>query len=198
MSCDRGRKMGYRSFRLKLVVLGDKSVGKGVLIRRYLGRAFVRQYKQTIGYDFYIKHLIYRHEQVGNLLVTLTIFDLCSDPAFDNIRPMYYRGSYCAVIVFDATKPETFKNVSKWVKEFWENVKRRLPIVLVGNRIDLLEETELCKLRECAKRFAEELSKMIGVAVPYIEVPSNYENVEEVFLHALKVVLDYVLLSFKK
>ncbi|MHA2276469.1 MAG: hypothetical protein ACXAC2_11905, partial [Candidatus Kariarchaeaceae archaeon] len=41
--------------------------------------------------------------------------------------------------VFDLTKPDTFRRIDYWVKEFYRESKRLVPFILVGNKFDLPE-----------------------------------------------------------
>jgi GTPase SAR1 family protein len=42
----------------KIVILGDGAVGKTSIISRFCDEQFAKQYKQTIGVDFFIKRII--------------------------------------------------------------------------------------------------------------------------------------------
>uniref|UniRef100_A0A493TY98 RAB28, member RAS oncogene family n=1 Tax=Anas platyrhynchos platyrhynchos TaxID=8840 RepID=A0A493TY98_ANAPP len=57
---------------LKLVVLGDGTCGKTSLATRFAQETFGKQYKQTIGLDFFLKRIILP----GNLNVTLQVWDV--------------------------------------------------------------------------------------------------------------------------
>lgn len=42
----------------KVVLLGDGAVGKTSIAARFANDTFTQKYKQTIGLDFFVKHLI--------------------------------------------------------------------------------------------------------------------------------------------
>uniref|UniRef100_A0A8C1XB47 RAB28, member RAS oncogene family n=1 Tax=Cyprinus carpio TaxID=7962 RepID=A0A8C1XB47_CYPCA len=57
---------------LKIVLLGDGASGKTSLAIRFAQEAFGKQYKQTIGLDFFLKRITLP----GNLNVTLQVWDI--------------------------------------------------------------------------------------------------------------------------
>uniref|UniRef100_A0A671XZ55 RAB28, member RAS onco family n=1 Tax=Sparus aurata TaxID=8175 RepID=A0A671XZ55_SPAAU len=57
---------------LKIVVVGDGACGKSSLATRFAQEAFGKQYKQTIGLDFFLKRI----SLPGNLNVTLQVWDI--------------------------------------------------------------------------------------------------------------------------
>jgi Ras-related protein Rab-2A len=61
---------------------------------------------------------------------------------------MYYRNSKAAICVYDVTKRQTFEQVESWVRPYRETAGEKTPILLVGNKIDLLNrevDTEMGK-----------------------------------------------------
>uniref|UniRef100_A0A7N4NRD0 RAB28, member RAS onco family n=1 Tax=Sarcophilus harrisii TaxID=9305 RepID=A0A7N4NRD0_SARHA len=57
---------------LKIVLLGDGTSGKTSLATRFAQEAFGKQYKQTVGLDFFLKRITLP----GNLNVTLQVWDI--------------------------------------------------------------------------------------------------------------------------
>jgi GTPase SAR1 family protein len=52
---------------------------------------------------------------------------------------MIYRGALGAIIVFDINFSESLENVTKWIDEFQKYTSGSLPLVLIGNKIDLVK-----------------------------------------------------------
>jgi len=53
------------------------------------------------------------------------------------LREGYYIGADAAIIIFDVSSRITFKNVPKWYKDLINIIKADIPIVLLGNKVDL-------------------------------------------------------------
>ena len=49
----------------------------------------------------------------------------------------YYRASAAALVVFDVTRRDTFRNVRKWVEEIKAEGNSNVILVLIANKIDL-------------------------------------------------------------
>lgn len=121
---------------LKVIILGDSSVGKTSLMNQYVNKRFSNQYKATIGADFLTKEVV-----VDDRVVTMQIWDTAGQERFQSLGVAFYRGADCCVLVFDTTAPNTFKNLDSWRDEFLIQASPRnpehFPFVVLGNKIDL-------------------------------------------------------------
>jgi len=57
-----------------------------------------------------------------------------------NISKSYYRGAHVIFVVYDITKRETFDNIPKWLEDIDRYACENVIRVLVGNKLDLVEE----------------------------------------------------------
>ncbi len=122
----------------KCVVVGDGGVGKTALTIRFSKGYFTEDYKMTIGVDFHVK-TIGIDTVDGPIQTKLQIWDTGGQERFSSIRPMYYRGSLGALIIFDLTSYESFQHLPQWLEEIRANIKNEIPLLLVGNKSDLVE-----------------------------------------------------------
>ncbi len=127
-------------FLFKSIVVGDGGVGKTALTLRFSKGFFTEDYKMTIGVDFHVKTIMIETEDEGSLRVKLQIWDTGGQERFSSIRPMYYRGSLGALLIFDLTSYESFEHLPQWIEEVRSNIKNEVPFLLVGNKSDLLDE----------------------------------------------------------
>ncbi len=127
--------------KFKIVILGSDAVGKTSLIRSYLKKSFNADYRSTIGVELYTYS--YEIKDTNSLKIKLNIWDLAGQDYFKRVRRNYYSGADCALIVYDITRKDTFSNEVK----FWlEDLRRDLdniPVVLIGNKIDLVNERKV-------------------------------------------------------
>jgi Ras-related protein Rab-11A len=76
--------------------------------------------------------------------------------------------------VFDLTKPDSFDHIATWIDEVHQHTPPDLPIVLVGNKLDLVDQRKVS--REQATALAEQLN------LSYMETSAlNATNVEKAF-----------------
>lgn len=52
----------------------------------------------------------------------------------------HYRKSVGALLFFDLTEVESFRNAQKWLKEIENHTEEGIKIMLIGNKLDLVEE----------------------------------------------------------
>ena len=123
----------------KSIVVGDGGVGKTALTLRFSKDFFTEDYKMTIGVDFHVKTITIDTGE-GPIRAKLQLWDTGGQERFSSIRPMYYRGSLGAVLVFDLTNSSSFDHLPQWIEEVRANIKVEIPILLVGNKSDLVDQ----------------------------------------------------------
>lgn len=86
-------------------------------------------------------------------------------------------------MVYDITKEKTFDSVTRWIEELKYHAEPDIVIVLVGNKVDLVEKNpSLRKVpRETASRLAEEYNMLFEETSAYTS-----ENVSDVFERLLQ------------
>jgi len=119
-------------FKYKVVVIGDEKVGKTSLIRRFVEGRFLESYISTIGVDIYTKHV--NSNQRKN---TLVIWDFGGQKIYDALRRNFYHEADAAVLAYDTTNKESFYSLYKWLDESDEVMGYRIPIILIGTKVDL-------------------------------------------------------------
>ena len=155
----------------KLVVIGDGGVGKTTYVKRHLTGEFQKPYIPTRGAECNIIDFFTNHGKIR-----FHIWDTAGQEKFGNLRECYYIGAQCAIIMFDLTSRQTYKNVPKWHKDLVK-ICENIPIVLVGNKADVKER----KLKARQINFHRKRS------LQYFDVSakSNYQY-EKPFLWLLK------------
>jgi small GTP-binding protein len=187
-----GAKYGSNVPVYKICLLGDGAVGKTSLRDRFMGKPLPGDYLLTIGADFAAKAA-----EVRNKTVKFQIWDLAGQPRFESVREPYYKGTLGGLLVFDVTRPDSFESTPSWIKELWKhNGKGRIPLVLLGNKIDLRDSIQPSIHIVHGEALAREFSKFCvkdGFKVPYIETSAKTgENVEQAFRILGEAIVDYI------
>ena len=127
----------------KIVLIGDGAVGKTSIRRRYMGEGFKTDFLATMGADF-----AFLKTKIDDIDIEWQIWDLAGQPAFRNVMKAYYRGTMGALAVYDVTQPKSLESLDSWVQDVRERANTtpnpELPVVLVGNKVDLREELPNC------------------------------------------------------
>ena len=121
---------------MRLSFLGDSGVGKTCIINKYLFDQFSETHNTSVGIEKVDKKVKMND---GNELKVI-IWDTAGQERFKAMSTNTVKGAQGIVLVFDITKKETFESLPNWIKET-KNIKDNIPIVLFGNKCDLLEES---------------------------------------------------------
>jgi small GTP-binding protein len=176
----------------KIVLCGEGAVGKTALRDRFMGKLFSQDYMMTIGADVVFKTVTIRGNEVQ-----FQIWDLAGQPRFEIVQPPYYRGSLGGLLVFDVSRPVTLEKAQNWAERLWVfSGKGKVPVVLLGNKVDLRKSLEMTLTAEQGQKVAEELSKscqQAGFDVPYIETSAKTgRNVEDAFMLLAQNISEYI------
>lgn len=164
----------------KLVLVGDSGVGKSGLLSRYTRNTFSADEKSTIGVEFAT-----RISQMGDgKKIKAQIWDTAGQERYRAITNAYYRGALGALLVYDVTSFLSFENIPRWLKELRDHANRDIVLVLVGNKIDMLEKGTTREVsEEAAKRLAEEYN------LSWLETSAKTgDNVDEAFGKVMKTI----------
>ncbi|MFX0093601.1 MAG: GTP-binding protein [Candidatus Hodarchaeota archaeon] len=162
----------------KIVVFGDGAVGKTALRSRYMGRGFKTSYLGTIGCDFAsTKVNINRKEHI------IQIWDLAGQPGQKNVRRMFYHGTNGGIAVFDVTRHDSFESLPGWLSEcFKHSGHGSIPVVILGNKVDLRDQVSDCVQPELGQEYAEKLGQDLSIPVFYFDTSAKTGlNVNEAF-----------------
>ena len=130
----------------KICLIGDFSVGKTSLIRRFVENKFSDNYLSTVGVKISRKSLSIT-EDTELERINLLIWDLEGKTKFKSITPTYLKGASGAIIVADLTRSDTLENLNQHIDLFLKiNLNSKIAIAL--NKADLIQEEKLNKLIE--------------------------------------------------
>ncbi|MFX0063156.1 MAG: Rab family GTPase [Candidatus Hermodarchaeota archaeon] len=155
------------NYLFKIINLGSVGVGKSSLFRKFVYGTFEQSYISLLGVDIETTKI-----HVKDVVVKLILFDTAGQEYFAKLRPTYYKGARAALVVFDVTNEKTFKDAKAWWKELLAHLPEKIPGILIGNKIDLMESRTVTS--EKGKTLAKELN------LPYIETSAKTgKNVEQ-------------------
>nr|MDO8132917.1 Rab family GTPase [Candidatus Njordarchaeum guaymaensis] len=158
----------------KVIVVGEGNVGKTSLVRRYVDRVYVQDVIPTIGVDLTTKIIPgYDVEK------QLQIWDLGGQPHLRSVAELFFRGASGMIAVFDVTRKESLIQLNGWIERV-RRVTGRIPLVIVGNKIDLrpsADQNAVCITREEGIHFAYKYDS------PYIEASAiSGVGIEQAFI----------------
>jgi len=120
------------------MVVGDPSVGKTSLIRRFVENTFSEDYLSTLGVDFLKKNLILDEAEV-----TLVLWDVAGQAKYANFKKYYYQGADFVIIVFDITNPKSYASIAHWLHDFQEILRESVNFAIFANKADLEDQRKV-------------------------------------------------------
>ena len=173
---------------MKIALCGEQFVGKTSIRRRYLGEGFKLDYYTTLGTDFSIKRQV-----VNGRNVELQIWDVAGQPLFKELRKKFFIGVNGAILVFDLTNPDTLHELSNWITELFQvNIGTRIPIVLVGNKKDLVDQIAVSK--NDVKEFLSKIKERPDIynqEIPYFETSAlTGDNIDRAINELVSMILE--------
>lgn len=133
---------------MKLVMLGSTTVGKTAIVTRLCnGKLF--DSTSTVGASFLSKTITVNEETIK-----FQIWDTSGSERYRSMAPMYFRNADAAIIVYDITSTESFKDVQYWTKEIKEKGSESTLIALAGNKADL--DSARVIERQTGERYAQQ------------------------------------------
>ncbi|MCI4369410.1 MAG: GTP-binding protein [Thermoplasmata archaeon] len=125
----------------KVVLIGDSSVGKTSLVRRYVFDQFDDSYISTVGSKVSRKELSVETPN-GPVDLSLLLWDLIGEPGYEAFHAWSFAGSHGAILVSDLTRKETLRSWERYWIPALEKVIADVPIVHIANKADLSGEAE--------------------------------------------------------
>ena len=119
-------------FAIKILLLGDSSVGKTCFLKRYTDNTFQDAYLSTIGFDFKFKFITLDNGKT----VKVQLWDTAGQERFRTIAKSYYKGAHGIVLIYDVTNRKTYDNIRKWLNQIKDEASNKISIILVANKID--------------------------------------------------------------
>lgn len=131
-------KPAQSSKTFKIVLAGDAAVGKSSFLLRLCKNEFRGNGSATLGVDFQMKTLVVDGEQTS-----LQLWDTAGQERFRSIAKSYFRRADGVLLLYDVTCEKSFLNVREWVDTIECSTNDTIPIMLVGNKVDLRDRAML-------------------------------------------------------
>ena len=115
----------------KICMLGDFAVGKTSMVSQFVSTIFSDKYLTTVGVKIDKKLM-----SVDGQAVTLVLWDLQGQDAFQTVQRSYLRGASGYLLVVDGTRLDTFAT-ARDLQRVASEVAGPVPFMLALNKSDL-------------------------------------------------------------
>ena len=110
----------------KMLILGDSSVGKTNILKRFLHNEYDTSTKETVGVEFGSKNFTMDEKEV----VKAQIWDTAGQERYSSVTKAYYKGAKGALLVYDITKRSTFESIDNWIIDLRTNGDKDILIII--------------------------------------------------------------------
>lgn len=163
--------------RIKVLVLGDESVGKTSMLKRFCEAEELNPgYRPTVGVDHFQKPMSGKSGRP----VKLHIWDTSGSAEFFDIRAEFYKESHAVLLMMDTSNRRTFDSLDAvWLREAVKCGGQDLTFIVVGGKADLRAQRAVREQQ--AKDWA------LGKGFPYFEVSSaDGTGIEDLWKHVVQ------------
>jgi len=156
---------------IKLMIIGDSSVGKTNFIFQFTEGRFSTFHVATVGFDYKTRII---KLPIAKKKVKLQIWDTAGQERYMALNKNLFQKVQGIILMYDLTNRDSFENLNGWLNLVTQNVSNKT-IMLVGNKLDLADEKRI--VTETEGRVIAQNNKIL-----FSEASgASGENVDKVF-----------------
>ena len=125
---------GYDSM-FKFIIIGDSNVGKTSFLNRFCYGTYKKKVPCTVGLEYGQK--VYK---IVDNRILIQLWDTAGQEKFRSLTPSFYRSAMGIMLMFSVDNRESFNSVAVWMKQISTFAVEDVPIILVGNKADLIKK----------------------------------------------------------
>jgi len=164
-------------YTIKLLIVGDSSVGKSNFIYRFIENRFCEEYLTTSGIDLKTANI-----KIKDKMIRVQLWDTAGQEKYRAITKNLFLKVLGALVFYDITNENSFQNLKEWVKSIKEECGGHMQMILIGSKSDLADKRVV--RRDEAEAYAKEQK------IEYMESSSKTgENVQEAIISLCEKIL---------
>jgi len=164
-------------YTIKLLIVGDSSVGKSNFIYRFIENRFCEEYLTTSGIDLKTANI-----KIKDKMIRVQLWDTAGQEKYRAITKNLFLKVLGALVFYDITNENSFLNLKEWVKSIKEECGGHMQMILIGSKSDLADKRVV--RRDEAEAYAKEQK------IEYMESSSKTgENVQEAIISLCEKIL---------
>ncbi|KAK6173532.1 hypothetical protein SNE40_016964 [Patella caerulea] len=118
---------------VKLLVVGEKSVGKTSFIRRFVDDKFTLETKSSVCMNYFYRRIDI--DEDNELLVH--IFDAPGEEEYKFFTSLYYKSVQGIIVMYDANDTSSVEDMQQRIKDIKQKILSDTVIIFVKNKIDV-------------------------------------------------------------
>ena len=163
-------------FIIKILIIGDSTVGKTNFVYKFSEDKFNENYFASTGIE-----LISTSIKLEGKSFKIQLWDTAGQEKYRAMTKNLFLKAQGIVVLFDISNETSFINLKSWMNDIKEECSADIPMILVGNKLDLEDKRVIDKER--AMEFAK------NEKLEYIETSSKTgENINK----ALSLIIEKI------
>ena len=122
---------------INILLLGDISVGKTSFIYNFIYDKFTMNEISSAELDLKTSDIIIEHKNIR-----VQLWDTVGQEKYKSVATNLILRAQGIIIVYDITNKDSYKNIKIWLDLVKENCDKKVPILIVGNKMIKIEETK--------------------------------------------------------
>ncbi|QEE17965.2 Rab family GTPase [Promethearchaeum syntrophicum] len=167
----------------KITIAGDGGSGKSTMIATKNIENFNITSGITIGIDFACFPM-----KIENQSFTFLVFDLGGQKRFQFMHDSYIIGSKGAIILYDLSRPSTFKSIPKWIS-LMESEDPSMPIIIAGSKKDLIQPEDMRYFLNEWENMKKKFPSFERIIDHVFISSKDYHSVEDLFTHLGRAII---------
>jgi len=160
---------------IKVILLGETSVGKTSLIKVSIDKHFKSLEEVTLSFNYSVKKFNYNGKEY-----TFNLWDTIGQEKYRSLTKMFVNNSKIIILVYDITVQKSFKQLEYWYNQVTSLVNEEDYILaVVGNKKDLFKNEKVTE--EEGKAFAKEKNAKFKLTSAKDDPLSFVSFLEELF-----------------
>ena len=168
-----------KSNQVKVILLGDCSVGKTSIIARYLKDIFNEEQMSTIGANYAMKDIT-----IDGKKYTINLWDTAGQERYKSVTKLFLQDTQILLLCYAIDDRQSFNNLEYWYKFATNTIGKKIVLGVAGNKSDLYEN-EKVKDSE-GEKFASEHNGIFGL----VSAKENKEGIDKLFESLFKKHID--------
>lgn len=161
-------------YHFKGILVGDSSVGKTSLFKKFIDGTFSNDISASVGVDFRVKYV-----KLNEDYCKIELWDTAGQERYKSLASSYYKKVDFVVFVYDCQNQQTFDNLNSWYNDVKLNAPEEVIKMVLANKSE--------KIKVVDPKKGEDFSKSIDAL--FFETSAKEQDLNTPFEELSKILI---------
>ena len=168
---------------IKIILLGNTSVGKTAIITRFDKDHFDIENSSTFSPNYIEKTI-----NINNKDFKINVWDTAGQEKFQSVSKIFIKNAKIVILVYDITNRESFTGLKYWYDFLKNEYEEKVTMGLAGNKVDLINEDNFTE--EVSDEEGENLAKELGAIFSLLSAKCDKKGIDDFFMKLITKYLE--------